>query len=195
MRQKIKNNEIKKLNETQIQKLDDYDKELKTFMNMIVSDDDDSLSDEETLLKHVKDASGKKKYSIDTKKLALMFLDNMQHISGIYEGRPMYQRVGKIMGIDPRNLFNWYTSERSKIEQTVTAFNTNMSKYVTLKLNVILLKTLNEIGNRDLSKIWPKDLFSLFNVLYPKWRLQEGLSTENIAVAHKVLLPAPKEDK
>jgi len=172
--------------------IDDYEEELKEFTRM-VGLTQDSIENDEAILDHpVKD--GRATYSIDTKKMALIMLQTMVHTSGQYEGKPMYQRVGKILMVDPRLLYIWNTTERKNIEKQASTIDNAIEEFVKLKMNVIMLKLLNEIGNRDLSKMYDKNLIALLNSIYHKWRLEKGMSTQNIAVHHKVALPPPKED-
>jgi len=173
--------------------IDDYEEELKEFTRM-VGLTKESIEDDEAIFDHPVSGEGRATYSIDTKKMALIMLQTMVHTSGQYEGKPMYQRVGKILMVDPRILFKWNGIEKKSIEKQASTIDGAIEEFVKLKMNVIMLKLLNEIGNRDLSKMYDKNLIALLNSIYHKWRLEKGMSTQNIAVHHKVALPPPRED-
>ena len=170
-----------------------YEKELELFIEEYKMEEK-NLDDTEGLIEHPIDDKGQVKFSIATKKFAILLLESMVHHKGQYEGRPMYFRVGKMLNVDPRYLFNWNNRDKEAILSQVTTFDTAIKDYVKLKLNVLMLKVLNEIGNRDLKLMYDKNLVSLLNALYHKWRLEQGESTENIAVKHRIALVAPIED-
>lgn len=145
-----------------------------------------------SIIEHPHKPNAKRKYSVDLKKLALLFLQTMIHTSGDNEGKPQYTRVSRLIDVDPRLLYSWNTIEREKIERQASAIDSTINEYVKLKMNITMIKMLNELGNRDLSKMGDKDLIYMLNSIYHKWRLEQGMSTQNIAVQHGVALPPPK---
>ena len=178
---------------TEMTNTEEYEQELSLFVNECKMHEDD-LEDTEAILDHSVDIkTGKMVFSVATKKFALLLLESMIHPSGQYEGKPQYFRVGQLLGIDARILFNWNTRDKNIIMNQVSSFDSNIKEYVKLKLNIQMLKVLNEMGTRNLSEITDRNLISMLDSLYHKWRLEHGESTDNKAVVHKIALPPPIE--
>ncbi|GEM_PF-3499808 len=141
----------------------------------------------------MKEGKGRGHYQIDIQKLAILFCDVCRHPEGPHQDEPNYARVGGIMGIHPELIRQWW-AKREEINQMASNLGKFMDDFVGLKMNIVMIKMMDSLENRDFDNFSDKDFVSMFNVMYNKWRLQTGKSTSNVSTRHLVgLVPPSKE--
>ena len=141
----------------------------------------------------MKEGKGKGHYQIDIQKLAILFCDVCRHSDGPHQDEPNYARVGGIMGIHPELIRQWW-ARREDINQLATNLGRFMDDFVGLKMNIVMIKMMDALENRDFDQFTDKDFVSMFNVMYNKWRLQSNKSTENVNHRHLVGLVPPSRE-
>jgi hypothetical protein len=133
------------------------------------------------------------RYPLDTKVLAILFMEGTQkQVDDIMI--PAYTTVGRMMGLDPKTLSNWWKNRKDIVAQSDT-MTQRLEKYTLLQLSIIVHKLTNQMMNLKLDDVKPKDLTNMFSTVFNKLRLLQNRSTSNVAQKHVVdsVLPGGEE--
>jgi len=131
-------------------------------------------------------------YSIDIQKLAILFCTVITHDDDeAHACEPNFTRVAGIMGIPIETVRRWWL-KRNDIEAMASNIGGFVEEFVTLKMNLLMVKLLDEMNVRDFSRYKDQEFTNLFNVIYNKWRISSGKSTGNISHQHLIKLVPPK---
>ena len=139
------------------------------------------------------------KIQIDVKLLAIMFCEAFTREYVDKKTKevkllPNFAHVGKLVGYHGDRVRDWWM-DRAKIQAQRSKLVESGLFYVQSKVIVELMRMVQVLGNKDYGEMADKDFTILFNTLINKVRLLSGMSTANVAHAHRgsVELVAPED--
>ncbi len=139
------------------------------------------------------------KIQIDVKLLAIMFCEAFTREYVDKKTKevkllPNFAHVGKLVGYHGDTVRLWWI-DRAKIQAQRSKLVESGLFYVQSKIIVELMRMVQVLSDKDYGEMKDKDFTILFNTLINKVRLLSGMSTANVAHAHRgsVELVAPEE--
>ena len=139
------------------------------------------------------------KIQIDVKLLAIMFCEAFTREYVDKKTKevkllPNFAHVGKLIGHHGDTVRLWWI-DRAKIQAQRSKLVESGLFYVQSKIIVELMRMVQVLSDKDYGEMKDKDFTILFNTLINKVRLLSGMSTANVAHAHRgsVELVAPEE--
>ena len=155
----------------------------------------DELDREDVVLNEKSDG----KIQIDVKLLSIMFCEAFTREYTDKKTKevkllPNFAHVGKLVGHHGDRVRDWWM-DRAKIQAQRSKLVESGLFYVQSKVIVELMRMVQVLGDKDYGEMSDKDFTILFNTLINKVRLLSGMSTANVAHAHRgsVELVPPEE--